>query len=49
MLFIKKIVVKVELNASMNKICDYLQTVQRAIIEDDRFRSLLVYYDVDPQ
>ncbi len=49
MLFIKKIVVKVELNASMNKICDYLQTVQRAIIEDERFRSLLVYYDVDPQ
>lgn len=49
MLFIKKIVVKVELNASMNKICDYLQAVQRAIIEDERFRSLLVYYDVDPQ
>jgi len=49
MLFIKKIVVKVEQSASMNKICDYLQAVQRALIEDARFHSLLVYYDVDPQ
>lgn len=48
-LFIKKIVIKVEQNASMNKICDYLQAVQRHIMEDERFRSLMVYYDVDPQ
>ena len=48
-LFIKKIVVKIEQNASMAKVRDYLQAVQRAIIEDERFRSLLVYYDVDPQ
>ena len=49
MLFIKKIMIKVEQNASMNKVCEYLQAVQRSIIEDERFHSLLVYYDVDPQ
>ena len=30
------------------KVREYLQQVQRAIVEDERFRSLLVYYDVDP-
>lgn len=48
-LFIKKMVIKVEQKASMAKIRHYLQTVQRAVLEDERFRSLLVYYDVDPQ
>lgn len=48
-LFIKKMIVKVELNASMRKVRDYLLAVQSAILEDERFRSLLVYYDVDPQ
>lgn len=48
-LFIKKMVVKVEQNASMAKVRDYFLAVQRAIIEDERFRSLIVYYDVDPQ
>ena len=48
-LFIKKMVVKVEQSASMAKVRDYLLAVQRAIIEDERFRSLIVYYDVDPQ
>ena len=48
-LFIKKMIVKVEQNASIKKVRDYLLAVQRAILEDERFRSLLVYYDVDPQ
>ena len=48
-LFIKKIVVKVEQAASMKKVCEYLQYVQRTIVADERFRSLIVYYDVDPQ
>ena len=42
-------VVKVEQTASMAKVRDYLLRVQRAIVEDERFRSLIVYYDVDPQ
>ena len=47
-LYIKKIVVKVEQQASMVKIRAYLKQVQHYIIEDERFRSLMVYYDVDP-
>ena len=47
-LFIKKIVVKVEQQASLSKVRSYLRQVQRMIVEDERFRSLLVYYDVDP-
>ena len=42
-------IVKVEQNASIKKVRDYMLAVQRAILEDERFRSLLVYYDVDPQ
>ena len=41
--------VKVELYASIKKVRDFLLAVQRAILEYERFRSLLVYYDVDPQ
>lgn len=48
-LYIKKIVIKVEQSASMKKVRDYLQSVQRMLQEDERFRSLIVYYDVDPQ
>ena len=48
-LYIKKMIVKVEQNVSMAKVRDYLLGVQRTIIEDERFRSLIVYYDVDPQ
>lgn len=47
-LFIKKIVIKVEQQASMSKIRTYLRQVQRAVMEDERFKSLIVYYDVDP-
>ena len=48
-LFIKKIMIKVEQTASMKKVRDYLKSVQRSMMEDERFRSLIVYYDVDPQ
>ena len=47
-LFIRKIVIKIEQEASMSKVRRYLTQVQRTLIEDDRFRSLMVYYDVDP-
>lgn len=47
-LFIRKMMVKVEQEASMAKVRAYLKAVQRAVLEDERFRSLLVYYDVDP-
>lgn len=47
-LYIKKIVIKIEQQLSMSKVREYLHQVQRAIIEDERFKSLMVYYDVDP-
>jgi primosomal protein N' (replication factor Y) len=47
-LFIKKIIVKIECNASMEKARRLLLQVQKEMIEDERFKSLIVYYDVDP-
>jgi primosomal protein N' (replication factor Y) len=47
-LFIRKIVVKIEYNASMNRARELLLRIQREILEDKRFKSLIVYYDVDP-
>lgn len=47
-LFIRKIVIKIEQEASMSKVRRYLTQVQRTLIEDERFRSMMVYYDVDP-
>lgn len=32
----------------MPKVRGYLLQLQRALLEDERFRSLVVYYDVDP-
>ena len=48
-LYIKKMIVKEEQTASMAKVRDYLLAIQQHVIEDNRFRSLIVYYDVDPQ
>lgn len=47
-LFIKKIMVKVAQGTSMLKVRTYLLQLQRALVEDERFRSTVVYYDVDP-
>lgn len=47
-LFIKKIVIKIENNASMERAKDLLLRIQREMIEDERYKSLIVYYDVDP-
>lgn len=46
--YIKKIVVKVEITASMFKVREQLLRIQREMVENERFRSLIVYYDVDP-
>lgn len=48
MLFIKKIVLKVDNGTSIAKMRSYLQGLQVQLLADERFRSLLVYYDVDP-
>ena len=48
LLFIKKIVIKLDLGMSGSKVRDYLLTAQQRLLADERFRSLTVYYDVDP-
>lgn len=48
-LFIKKMIIKIEPTASIAKIKDYLLAVQRSVVADERFKALVVYYDVDPQ
>ncbi len=47
-LFIKKIIVKIESNASMEKARTLLLQVQKEMLQDERFKSLIIYYDVDP-
>lgn len=48
-LFIRKIVLKIEVTAPMARARQLLVQVQREMQEEDRFKSLIVYYDVDPQ
>jgi len=48
LLYIKKIIVKIEVNAPMNRARELLRQVQREMLMDERFKSLIVYYDVDP-
>lgn len=48
-LFIRKIVVKIEAKADMAQARSLLRQVQQGVLQEDSFRSLIVYYDVDPQ
>ena len=47
-LFIKKIVIKIEINASMSEARKRLLQIQKEMTEEPQFKSLIVYYDVDP-
>ncbi|KAA6306212.1 hypothetical protein EZS27_042131, partial [termite gut metagenome] len=47
-LFIRKIIVKIEHKVSMSHVKELLLRIQREMLEDERFKSLIVYYDVDP-
>ncbi|MDR0939996.1 MAG: primosomal protein N' [Mediterranea sp.] len=47
-LFIRKIVVKIERHAPMTRARELLLRVRQETLEDQRYKSLLVYYDVDP-
>ena len=46
-LFIRKIVVKIETKAPMAHVRELLIQVQKEMVMEDRFKSLIVYYDVD--
>ena len=47
-LFIRKIVLKIEANAQMARVRELLVRIQKETVAEDRFKSLIVYYDVDP-
>lgn len=47
-LYIRKIMLKVEVGASMAKVKSLLRQVYETFMEYKEFRSLMVYYDVDP-
>lgn len=47
-LFIKKIVVKIEQNAPMGRARELLLRIQQEMLEDERYKSLIIYYDMDP-
>lgn len=47
-LYIKKIILKIEIGISMVRVRELLRQVQRELQMEEYFRSLLVYYDVDP-
>ena len=46
---IRKIVLKFENGIDMKKVREYLLFAERQIMQDPRYRTLQVYYDVDPQ
>lgn len=47
-LYIRKVVLKMELAASMSRVKEILRQIYENMLVDDRFKSLLLYYDVDP-
>ena len=47
-LFIRKMMLKVEVSAPLSRARQLLLEVQKEILSDPRYKSLLVYYDVDP-
>ena len=47
-LHIRKILVKIDNSISISKVRDYLISVQKSINADEAFRSVTIYYDVDP-
>ena len=47
-LYIRKIVLKVENTLSQYKVNEVLRNVQQAYCEHPRYRSIVMYYDIDP-
>ena len=47
-LYIRKIMLKVEVTASMAQVKDLLRQIYERSLADDNFKSLTLYYDVDP-
>ena len=47
-LSIRKIVLKLELSLNMSEVRKYLALAQQQMLQDKRYASLQIYYDVDP-
>lgn len=47
-LYIRKIMLKVEIAASMAQVKDLLRQIYERSLVDEKFKSLTIYYDVDP-
>ena len=47
-MYIRKIVIKMELGHNLTKMREYLIHYREALLQDSRYRSLLIYFDVDP-
>ena len=47
-LYIRKIMLKVEISASMAQVKELLRQIYERSLTDDNFKSLTLYYDVDP-
>ena len=47
-LYIRKVMLKVEITASMAQVKDLLRQIYERSLMDDAFKSLTLYYDVDP-
>ena len=47
-LYIRKIVLKVENSLSQYKVNEVLRNIQQAYCEQPRYRSIVMYYDIDP-
>ena len=45
---IQKIVLKIETEASHEKVREYLNHIRKQILQKDEFKSVIIYYDVDP-
>ena len=48
-LSIRKLVLKLEVGIDMPRVRKYLALAQQQMLQDKRYASLQVYYDVDPQ
>jgi len=47
-MYIRKIMLKFEMRIPVNRVRELLLQAQKAMLDDDKFRTLQVYYDVDP-
>lgn len=45
---IRQIILKLENGLDMKKVREYLRMAQKNMLADQRFRNMMVYYDVDP-